>query len=94
MEKVADAPYHFGVELTGEKALPTGGWRGLLALCLLLMTCATIVSSGSGLFKPLRDSFVIDHFPTSACLARWRWDEGTTARHKQRNSAKPGGYHR
>jgi hypothetical protein len=38
--------HDFEFQLGKNKALKGRGWRGLLALCLLLITCATIVSSG------------------------------------------------
>jgi hypothetical protein len=52
-------PHDFEFQLGKNRTLKGRGWRGLLALGLLLMTFATLVPSGSWLFKSLRDSFVV-----------------------------------
>lgn len=51
------APHDFEFQLGRNRALRGRGWRGLLALGLLLMTCVTITIGSPPILSPIR-SFI------------------------------------
>ena len=48
------APHDFEFQLGKNRALKGRGWRGLLALGLVLITCVMITTGSSWIVSPLR----------------------------------------
>jgi hypothetical protein len=52
------APHDFEFQLGRNRALKGRGWRGLLALGLLLITCVTLATGSIWAVSPIRTTIV------------------------------------